>query len=97
MANFTTYLIVNKRTGLPIYAGSTQHFNVRRSNHKSRCNNSNDPGHHYPLYQYIRSHGGFDNFQMVVYKQHRSRTACMKSEVKLIKEIRPVGNVVHKN
>jgi hypothetical protein len=34
---------------------------------------------------------------MVVYKQHRSRTACMKSEVKLIKEIRPVGNVVHKN
>jgi hypothetical protein len=48
-----------------IYTGHTTDFKTRKSNHKNRCNNPNDKKHNYYVYQFIRNHGGFDNWSMI--------------------------------
>lgn len=81
---YYTYLYMNRSTHEPVYSGSTQYPTKRNSHHKYRCHNANDPGHNYPLYQYMRANGGFDNFEMVIVSQHRSREASLKKERELI-------------
>ena len=49
-----------------IYIGSTTNPRVRKWNHKSVCNNPNANNYNYNVYQYIRAHGGFDNWQMII-------------------------------
>jgi hypothetical protein len=49
-----------------IYIGSTEEFEIRKRNHKTRCNNSNDDGYNMMLYQCIRLYGGWDNWNMTV-------------------------------
>lgn len=48
-----------------VYIGSTINFIKRKNEHKGRCNNSNDPKHHYKIYKYIRENGGWDCFEIV--------------------------------
>ena len=47
------------------YVGSCQAFRARKHKHKSNCNNSNDKAYNFNVYQFIRSHGGWDNFSMI--------------------------------
>lgn len=49
-----------------VYVGSTRSMKVRKSCHKSRCNNPNDPKYNYKVYKTIRDNGGFENFHIVV-------------------------------
>jgi hypothetical protein len=44
------------------YVGSTEDFTERCGNHKSRCNNPNDPSYNYNVYTFIRANLGMDNF-----------------------------------
>jgi len=47
------------------YVGSTTNFSQRKYSHKSHCNNENDTKYNIYVYQFIRDHGGWDNWEMV--------------------------------
>ena len=47
------------------YVGSTCNFRKRKADHKSCCNNENGKSYNYPVYRFIRDHGGWDNFEMI--------------------------------
>jgi len=72
-----------------IYIGSTTNFNKRKNQHKSSCNNENDKSHTMPVYQYIREHGGWYNWQMVLveYVSCRDKKDLNRTETKYIKEL----------
>ena len=54
------------------YVGSTTNFTKRKSNHKSACTNSKDTYYDYYVYQFIRDHGGWDNFDMLEIEMYRA-------------------------
>lgn len=47
------------------YVGHTINFIKRKNAHKTDCCNSNSPNYNLQLYQFIRVHGGFDNWSMI--------------------------------
>jgi len=47
------------------YVGSTTNLIKRRSGHKTLCNSPKSKDYNYFVYQFIRDHGGFDNFEVV--------------------------------
>jgi hypothetical protein len=49
-----------------IYVGSTCNFNRRKQNHKQRCNDINGDKYHLKVYKFIRDHGGWFNWSMVL-------------------------------
>jgi len=61
------YCIKQKETGYdsPIYIGSTKDFHRRIILHKSNCYNTTRRQYNVKVYQYIRSNGGWDNFEML--------------------------------
>jgi predicted GIY-YIG superfamily endonuclease len=48
-----------------VYVGSTTNLKQRKSNHKSKCYNENAKAYNFKIYQYMREHGGFENFAMI--------------------------------
>ena len=48
-----------------VYVGHTTNFTNRKRNHKVNCNNENIKCYNYYVYQFIRDHGGWDNWSMV--------------------------------
>ena len=48
-----------------IYVGSTCNFKRRKGEHKSRINDKNDAGYNKYSYQFIREHGGWENWDMI--------------------------------
>ena len=48
-----------------IYIGSTTNFRRRKWDHKNNCNNENSKDFNYPVYQFIRENGGWDEWQMI--------------------------------
>ena len=64
--NCIIYKLVCLDTTYPeVYVGSTTCFKQRKFQHKSDCNNENAKSYNYKVYQYVREHGGFDNFTMI--------------------------------
>ena len=61
----TIYQIRNEKNECESYVGSTKNFKRRRRLHKSVCKNPKDKGHNYPVYQFIRANGGWDEFEMI--------------------------------
>jgi len=57
------------------YVGHTTDFNSRRRGHKTTCNNTNAKNYNLFVYQFIREHGGWDNFDMIAVE----RTSCSDS------------------
>jgi hypothetical protein len=49
-----------------IYVGSTVNKNRRNQLHKHYCNNINDKKYNFYVYEFIRNHGNWDNWQFVV-------------------------------
>ena len=66
--NYTFYKIYSKDPAITeCYIGSTEDIEGRKTKHKSSCNNINDPiEYNYKVYQYIRSNGGWDNFEFEI-------------------------------
>jgi hypothetical protein len=52
------------------YVGHTTDFIRRKSQHKSRCNNPISKEYNKKVYQFIRSNGDWDNFQMLQIEEH---------------------------
>jgi hypothetical protein len=65
--NYTFYRIKSKNPEIrECYIGSTKDINDRKTKHKYNCNNINDPHYNIQLYQFIRSNGGFDEFEFEI-------------------------------
>ena len=62
-------IVYNDLTISDCYVGHTTDFRRRKAHHKHSCNNINDKNYNFPLYQFIRSHGGWDNWVMVLIEQ----------------------------
>lgn len=64
--NCIIYKLVCLDTTFPeVYVGSTTCFKQRKSKHKSNCYNENAKHYNFKVYQFMREHGGFENFAMV--------------------------------
>jgi predicted GIY-YIG superfamily endonuclease len=64
---YTFYRIKSKNISITeCYIGSTEDIEVRISRHKSMCNNINDPHYNLKVYKYIRSNGGWDDFEFEI-------------------------------
>jgi hypothetical protein len=47
------------------YVGQTTDFKSRKKSHKSNCNNANVIMYNYYVYQFIREHGNWENWDMI--------------------------------
>ena len=63
---FVIYKIYQNDYPDMIYIGSTTNFSQRKSSHKKNINNKTSKKYRYPLYQYIRASGGWDNFTIEI-------------------------------
>ena len=59
-------LCCNDPTITDCYVGSTLNFKCRKSHHKSICNKENSTKYNNYKYQFIRGHGGFENWSMIL-------------------------------
>eukprot|EP01038_Epipyxis_sp_PR26KG_P010879 gene10879-14601_t len=63
---------------IPSYIGSTTDFHKGMIEHKSQCNNKNSMQYNFPVYQYIRSHGGWDNWKTLKLEDYSYNTKIEK-------------------
>jgi hypothetical protein len=65
--NYTFYRIYSKNQNVTeCYIGSTKDFNRRKATHKFNCNNINSPNYNMSIYQFMRSTGGFEEFEIEI-------------------------------
>ena len=57
-----------------VYIGHTTNVRSRRNQHKSKCNNTKSKGYNLPLYQIIRSNGGWRNWSLIVIDEYKDCT-----------------------
>lgn len=65
------------------YIGSSADIIKRKNNHKTACNNSNDPHYNIYLYKQIRENGGFQNFYFEILEQ----VSCKNKAELLLREM----------
>lgn len=84
--NFVIYKIYQPEIPDMLYIGSTTNFSQRKSNHKKNCHNKVSKKYHYPIYQYIRSCGGFNNFSIEIIEKYpcKSKMEGLQKEKELI-------------
>ena len=56
-----------------IYVGSTTNFKNRKKQHKTNCNSEKREQYNYRVYQFIRSNGGWDNWDMVLVESYEAQ------------------------
>ena len=74
------------------YFGSTIDFDRRKRQHKTVCCNENSKGYNYPVYKFIRTNGGWSNFEMSIIEEIDSidKKIIEKCERKYIEEDRHI-------
>jgi len=98
MTNYTKsciYKIACKDANInDIYIGSTCNLIKRRSQHKYNCNNPNRNHHNQYVYRFIRSNGGWGNFELYVIEEFSCTSKMQKSQVErgYIEELKPTLN-----
>jgi len=75
-------LVSNDRNIKEVYVGHTTNFKNRRTTHRNACYNPKHTNHNYYVYQYIRSHGGFENWLLVEIEKYpcKDKTEAIKKE-----------------
>jgi hypothetical protein len=67
------YKIVCKDVNITeCYVGQTTDFKSRKKEHKSTCNNINDKNYTIYIYQFIRGHNGWTNWDMVEIEKYNA-------------------------
>ena len=61
-------IICRDPTVLESYVGHTCGEAQRRQQHKKNCNNERSKGYNRRVYRFIREHGGWDNWQLLVHE-----------------------------
>ena len=76
------------------YVGHTTDYIRRKTQHKRRCNNINDKGYNYKLYQFIRENGGYENWDMIKIEDYNCNTKldASKRERELIETLNATLN-----
>ena len=64
-----------------IYIGSTCNFHRRKACHKYCCNNENDKRHNLQVYKFIRDHGGFENWEMIMIEERSVENKFQKEKL----------------
>ena len=64
-----------------IYVGSTCNFNRRKTAHKSICHNETSKSYNFKVYKYIREHGGFDNWSMILVDEANLENKLQKGKL----------------
>lgn len=92
--NSVIYTIQHKKIPELLYVGSTSSFLIRSNVHKYNCNNVNSKQHKQKLYQIIKMNGGWDAFNMSIYKKYPcyNRDALLMAEDTVIDELQPLLN-----
>ena len=77
-----------------IYVGSTCNFIKRRCQHKCVCNNPNVKEYNYYVYRFIRSHGGWQNWDIYIIEQFSCNTKMQKEQVERgwVEQLKPTLN-----
>ena len=77
-----------------IYIGSTCNFRSRKAEHKYDCNNQNRNHYNYNVYQFIREHGGWNNFSMVMIHEASVENKLQKEKLErqFIEQMKPTLN-----
>ena len=77
-----------------IYIGSTCNFAQRKYAHKHNCDNQNHYKYKFKVYEFIRDHGGWNNWSMVLVHQEAVENKLQKERVerKFIDELKPSLN-----
>jgi len=78
-----------------IYIGSTTNFRLRKSQHKTACNNIKNPlKYNYKVYKFIRENKGFENWDMIEIEKVNAtdKKDLEKNERRVIEELRPSLN-----
>jgi hypothetical protein len=92
------YMLCCKDPSIPeIYIGSTTNFTKRKNLHKRDCNNPTRKAYNYCVYQFIRDHGGFENWQMILVEKYpcTDKLELLKRERELTVERGATLNMVH--
>ncbi len=70
-ANTCFYKIVCRDLAIKdCYVGHTTDFRKRKHSHMKACENSGDTNHDYPVYQFIRANGNWENWDMILIEKH---------------------------
>lgn len=96
-SNVYFYKIVCKDLSITeCYVGQTTNFNKRKSYHKSSCINNSDKKHHLLVYDFIREHGSWDNWSMILIETRSFDNVleANKRERELIEELSATLNKV---
>ena len=73
--NCVIYQIVCKDSNIEdVYIGSTNDVRKRMSQHKSNCHNPNSENYNNPLYKFIRTNKGWDNWRMEILERFTCNT-----------------------
>jgi len=78
------------------YIGSTKDMKTRKQAHKDNCNNENSKGYNIYLYQFIREHNGWNNWNMVEIEEYPcvDRTELEQRERYWYDELKPSLNMI---
>ena len=93
--NGCIYIIKSKdETISDSYIGSTTNFERRKYQHKHNINLYTCVKHKYKLYQFIREHGGWDNFTMSILCHHscECKHELMLKEKEFVLNLMPTLN-----
>ena len=77
-----------------IYIGQTTDFTKRKHKHKYCCCNENSKKYNSNVYQFIREHGGWDNWQMIQIEEYpcNNKREAEARETELMKELKSTLN-----
>jgi len=76
------------------YVGHTTNFAKRKYQHKTTCNNSNDANYNFPIYQFIRDNGGWDNWDMILIEHCKCESSldAKKKEREYMEQLKATFN-----
>ena len=95
MTEYTIYKIsCNDDSITDFYIGSTNDFNRRKKEHKTRCNSSDKKYCALKIYQFIRDNNGWDNFTMSIIETFNceDKINALKKEQEYINNLKPTLN-----
>ena len=77
-----------------IYVGHTTDFRKRKNQHKRNCNTEGNKHYNFPVYQFIRQHNGWSNWDMILLESYECRDAleARKIEREFIEQLNATLN-----
>ena len=59
-------IVCNDTSITDCYVGTTSNFQRRNNEHRQKCHNPNSGSYNFRLYKFIRDHGGWPNWSMIL-------------------------------